>query len=655
MVRPISRNKLFLIFIFCFSVVNATAKVFTPGAELIKENINKIYYSIDTSANAIILYEKVCITPIFNGYGLCEHKNIKKIIKILTEAGKYYGNINDAAYFSEYSFAKFSKPEGKTYNWENDSLKVSNLDELNSTQEIENDYSIALKFSMPEVKAGSIIEYEYSLDEPMRYIFGYWPYQQTLPKLYSEVEVVTNGNFIYTNFTQTTVPFMKIDGQQEIADSMLPISYYTNFITGYDEAHRRWVKRNIKAYKDEPYVSNIQNYIEKILFQQRNYRDPDWKSINNLYTHNDYFLKELNDKNIDLLKLTYRVNANVKDSTQMAKNIFHYVRDNFTNNMSGIKYKQSLQNILDVRRGSVQKINLVLIGMLRLAGISCDPVLICTTENIRLNEKLPMTNLLNYMVTRIHVNGKDYMLDPVSKYLPFGILDPRCYNGYTRVIAKDSGYAISLTPDLLVDKDVMIVNTVNSDPNNYLLKFRHFYGNVHGPSNRREWLKDTAVVRDEVIKSLSAGFELVGYKIVNLENPDTTLMLEYTVKVSWTGNNVYMPSVLTQFYNGNPFKGTERQYPIEFPYAREDIYSLNLQLPEGYTFADTTSSTEYRYDDKTTMHYTAAYEPGSNMLQVSARLSRRETYFDKEDYTSLKKYFDDVISAQQTMYVFKKL
>ncbi len=667
MVRPILWNTFFIIFIFCFSVISTTAKVFIPGPDFIKENINKTSYPLDTSARAVVLYEKVYFTVYYsNKYGLCQHKNIRKIVKILTDAGKGYGDIKDEAYYNEFAFAEFTKPEGTTYNWEGNEIKKTKFDEASSKLESESDYLVALKFSMPEVKAGSIIEYEYSLDEPIKYIFGYWAYQEYLPKLYSEVEVTTDDRMRYTDFAQSTIPFKKIDDESEIIDSLLPSAYYTNFITAITSVHRRWVRKNIQAVKEEPFLSNIKNYTEKILFQSNTYPayvgrsivylnyDHTWKGINYGYIHNDYFLKELNDKNIDLLKLTYRVNANVKDSTQMAKNIFKYVRDNFTNNTSGIKYKQSLQNILDERRGNAMKINLVLIGMLRMAGIQCEPVIISTTANMKLKEDLPMATSLNYMVTKVYVSGKEYLLDPATKYTPFGVLNSNCYNGYSRVVTKDSGYAINLTPDLLVDKDVTIVNTVNADTNNYLLKFRHFYGNVHGPHNRREWIKDTTVVRDEIIKSLSAGFELVGYNIVNLQNPDTALVVEYTVKVPWAGNTIYMPSVLTQFYNGNPFKAAERQYPIEFPYAREDIYSLNLQLPVGYTFADSTSSAEYRYDDKTSMRYTAAYEPTNNMLQVSARLSRRETYFGREDYKSLKKYFDDVMNAQQTVYAFKK-
>jgi hypothetical protein len=32
----------------------------------------------------------------------------------------------------------------------------------------------------------------------------------------------------------------------------------------------------------------------------------------------------------------------------------------------------------------------------------------------------------------------------------------------------------------------------------------------------------------------------------------------------------------------NPFKAAERKYPVEMPYVRDDMYILNMQIPDGY-------------------------------------------------------------------------
>ncbi len=667
MIKSLLRYLFFLLLMIIPSS-DTFAKIYTPGPELIKENITKKSYSLDTSANAIVLYEKVYFyIYISTKYGLCQHKYVHKIIKVLTDEGKQYSDVADMAPLNNYYYFDFSQISGKTYNWRDNKMTESILDLSTVRKEAASNNVFLMKFSMPDVSAGSIIEYEFCLDEPLTDIFGFWPFQEKIPKLYSEVELKANNNMLYRDVTKTLYAFKTFADDSDVADTLVPLAFYNSKNLGDNFATRRWVRKNVPAYYDETYVTNIANYLEKIFFQVSlqvkftaggSYKfinfDPNWKEINHRFLSNEYFLKELESPSFTVTKQVYYATKNAHDSLQLAKNIFRYVRDNFSNSTTGITYKQTLEGLIDEKRGTTYKINLLLIGMLRIAGFKCDPVLISTTANMHMNDKLPITDFINYMVTKVQVAGNDYYLDPANKYVPFGVIDSKCYNGYARVVTKDSGYAVDLTPDMIVNRNVTIAKTVDVNPEHYTLHVKHYFGNIDAAYYRHKWKDDTANVKGLIISEIDKDLEIESFHLANLNNPDTALVLEYTVSLKWQAATVYMPVFLYQFYSKNPFKEVERKYPIELPYAREDSYLLDLSLPKGYDLADSVTSAYYEFSPQTNFRYLAEYNASEKQLHLNIHLSERKTYLESTDYPFLKKFYSDIISAQQTAYVFKK-
>jgi|GEM_PF-1730976 len=660
----------FIFFIFTFLACNeVSAEIYKPsGPEFFEQNLKKSRYELDTAADAIVLYEKVYFTVyISNKYGLCQHKYVHKIIKILTDEGKHYADVVDMAGFNKYYFAVFTDIAGKTYNWQDSKIKESILDPSTAKRESESSSLYSMKFSMPDVGVGSIIDYEFCLDQPLSDIFGFWPFQEKLPKIYSEVEVKTDNNMLYRDVSKSFYEFKKFDDGSNVVDTLIPMAFYNSVIAINNVSTRRWIRRNLVAYHEEPFVTNMQNYLEQIFFQvnvqlyyfsKGGYKYlnfvPNWKEINHRYLTNEYFLKELETPSMQVNKQVYYATGNTHDSLQLAKNIFRYVRDNFSVGTTGISYKQTLEELVDEKRGAAYKINLLLIAMLRKAGFSCDPVLITTTANMRMKETLPITDFIDYTATKVHVAGKDYFLDPANKYVQFGALSSKCYNGYARVVTKDSGYAISLTPDMMVNRDITIVKSVDETPDHYSLHIKHYFGNLVAANYRQKWKNDSVKIKDLISSEMQEGFELDSFRIVNFSNPDTVLSLEYTVSTKWQAATVYVPAFLYKFYAKNPFKELERNYPIEMPYAREDSYILDLAIPKGYKLADSVISTYYEFSPQTNFKYTAVFDTSAKQLHINAHLSERKTYFDNTDYLYLKKFYSDIISAQQTTYVFKK-
>src|SRR5690349_22677640 len=53
------------------------------------------------------------------------------------------------------------------------------------------------KFAIPDVKAGTVIEYQYEIMSPFTYNFRKWEFQADIPKVYSEYRTSIPGNYVY--------------------------------------------------------------------------------------------------------------------------------------------------------------------------------------------------------------------------------------------------------------------------------------------------------------------------------------------------------------------------------------------------------------------------------------------------------------------------
>ena len=94
--------------------------------------------------------------------------------------------------------------------------------------------------------------------------------------------------------------------------------------------------------------------------------------------------------------------------------------------------------MLKKNSGSVGDINLLLIAMLRRAGLQADPVVLSTREFGFNLASYPVLQKLNYVIARAKVNGKVYFLDAAHSQLGFGQL---AGNGH-RTVLRLSGPSI---------------------------------------------------------------------------------------------------------------------------------------------------------------------------------------------------------------------
>lgn len=642
---------------------------FQDKPEFFLEHLKKTSYSIDSKANAVVLYEVGTSTLTMDiDHSWKITRSVRRVIKILSAKGMDEANVAVRFYNKNHKY--FTNVEGKTYNLENGNLKVSKVDKHAVTTEAVNTAgnSAALgKFSMPAVKEGSVIDYTYELDEDFNFVFADWNFQDEIPVLYSELCAVFNSNLRVAAATRTSRDFIVYDTDvAKVPDSLVPLAYTSASHSTFAAANtiKRWVRRNINGYTEEPYVYNVANYLEGIELQASGFNNLGYDVLDNSTWDgfNNFIREEIkkfgnHGKNRDADDLAITLADNEKDSLLIAKKIYNYVKDSFIA-LSGSSFKiGTFRKVLESRNGSAIDINLFLIELLNAAGFRSNLVLSGSRNDFKLPKELPILDRVDHAICQVIIDGIPYYLEANEKYNAFGVLPDEYYSGFAWVVDK-KGYSINLDPSMCRNKNVIVVRSENTDISNYTIRVKENIGALQAGDKRKEWIKDSSAIRKDIythVKGFSGDVELMSYAVHGLTHTDSILQVEYVVKTNWDSNaTLYIVPSLYNYFTENPFKTANRQFPVEWPSATEFVYSLVLRLPDHYAIDEVTPSINYKLDDMDTYKYLIEYDKETNSLMLNTKLTMLKTYFDIDVYPDLKEFFNKIIAQQKKPCLIKK-
>src|SRR5205085_10865348 len=122
-----------------------------------------------------------------------------------------------------------------------------------------------------------------------------------------------------------------------------------------------------------------------------------------------------------------QVVAGIDDPLTKAKRVYEFVKQKFEwNGVYGLYSEYGLRKALDLGKGNVGDINLTLIASLVAADLNAEPVILSTRANGFPVELHPVLSDFNYVIARLTIDNKTYLLDATDDFLPFGLIPARC-------------------------------------------------------------------------------------------------------------------------------------------------------------------------------------------------------------------------------------
>ncbi|MES2862872.1 MAG: DUF3857 domain-containing protein [Bacteroidota bacterium] len=620
----------------------------------------------DTSAVAAVLFEKgktIFYYKADDGFSIETEVEVK--IKIYKKEG-YDWATKRVAYSigngSNNEIVTFSK--ANTFNLVNGKIVKTKLSNDGEFQEKNNEYWATKKITMPNVKEGSIIEYKYVVKSPFISKLDNWKFQSTIPVNYSEFTVAIPEYFYYNVYTRG---YEKINKTEDYKVRRIGFTSENSTISelNFNELVAKYYMENIPAFKSEPYLNTMENYLSSVEFELSSTRYPNsglkqysqsWEDVTKTIYNNDAFGKELDKINYYEEDLKVLLNEKFESDNAKINKIFEFVKNRMKwNDFVGIFTDKGVKNAYQNKTGNTTEINFILISMLRSAGFSANPILLATRDKA-LN-LYPSRTAYNYVICGVEVNNAVILLDATDKNATLNILPIRDINFLGRIIRKHgSSTDVSLTPKTHSKKTVLCYASISND------------GKISG--NIKEIVTDTRAYlfrRNngdtseenylEQIEKQNPGFEIKDYKIENKENLLEPIKEEYSFEDSKEIESIdgkyYFKPLLFFALDSNPFKAEKRDYPIDFIFPTSDSYTFTYTIPEGYVVESVPINTNIAMvDNIMSFKFLAGITGGK--VQIVCDFNTNVNFLEAEYYEALKAFYNQVFLKMNEKIILKK-
>lgn len=636
--------------------------------KLTPADLQKQVYSIDSSAKAVVIFESGSTEVEGNSKGWFSlvYKEYKRI-HILKKSGYGLADIEIPLYTSGSDEEELESLKAVTYNLEGGRVVETKLEKSNVFKEKRTRNLTIKKFTLPNVKEGSIIEYEYKVKSDFLHNVQPWSFQGSEPRLWSEYHLSVPQFLNFVFLSQGYLPFTIRDKKDRTANfsvqdnTTAQRSEVNTFSAGVSEY--RWAIQNVPELKKENFTSTIRNHTSRIQFQLSSYSYPlqqhdfmgTWPGLTKGLMESEYFGSALKNGNGWLSDVLKPLLADAKTDVEKARRLFTYVRDNITcTDHNGIYTDKSLKAVLKEKSGNVSEVNLLLTAMLRYADISADPVILSTTDHGYTSEVYPLRERFNYVVSRITVGSTTYMLDASHPRLGFGKLPTECYNGQARVVNTEATY-LKLLPDSLKERKVTSVFIHNDSKGSgvRISQLAGYYESVQirdkvKESGQDAFFKDIRKAYNIDISIKDAGFDSLN----KLEEP---VSMHYTFGMDLGNEDIlYINPMLSEGYKENPFKAAERFYPVEMPYTMDETYILSMDVPNGYEVDELPKQIAVKLNEDGDGYFEYLITQSNNIISMRSRIKLQRALFAPEEYESIREFFAMVVNKHSEQIVLKK-
>lgn len=613
-------------------------------------------YPKDSSANALVLYEngKSFVDP--TSYKLRTEEQHK--VKILNKDGFKHANITIPLYIKDNNaFEKIENIIATTYNLIDNNVTTTKLEKDQIFNEKFDEHHTLVKFTLPNVKEGSVITYSYTKVTPFMFNYRGWDFQSEIPKLYSEYNASIPGNWNYN---------IKLIGGKKLAVNETSIK--NACLTGGNGGsancfEARYVMKDMPAFIEEDYMTSKSNYLARLEYELKTFQGfngikndytKTWETVDDELKKDDNIGRQLT-KSVDTETL---LSADILNNTDMlikAQDIYKYVQDNYTwNEEYRIFQDTSVKNLIKNKSGNVSSINILLHNLLQQAGIEVKPILLSTRNNGFSTKLFPVISEFNYIKVQATINNKTYLLDAVDKYLHFGEIPFRCLNEYGRIfdfkngsdwidIQPSSISTIQYKAELSLDEKQTISGNVMAKNTGYhaLNKRKAYY------PNKTEYINK--------IHDKNAYLEISNHKVLSegktSENFIETYDVEYESAV--TGDNIYINPFLTKFFSENPFKLQERTYPIDFGYKDSYYYAFKLNFSDAYTVLEMPKEMALSLPNSKGQIIFSCSAIGNSIL-IILKVNFKEAIYEPEYYPYLKEFISKIVDIQTNSIILLK-
>ena len=600
-------------------------------------------------APAVILYRQVDRDDASHATNEYDYMRIK----ILTEEGRDQANVIIPFEKGRTSIinirARTIQPDGKIIEFDGKVYEQM----VEKTKGVK---YLAKTFTLPDVHAGSIIEYHYSIDFADHWIFGsHWLLSEDLftkkaiftLKPYQRYPWNVQWSWPAGLPLGTTPPTEGPDHTVRMTSENIPAFIAEDYMPPVNEVKFRV----LFTYRDEPFESNVDKYwkqfAKKKIGQIEGFADKKKameEAVKSIVSASDA-------PEVKLRKIYDRVQQIPNASYMPAKSEEQRKREN-------IKENKDVEDLWKHQYGDGVELTWLFLGLARAAGFEAYPCLVSGRSDYFFRKERVNGMELDANVVLVKVGGKDQYFDPGSAFTPYGLL-PWMETGVAGMrFDKNGGTWIQTempaSSETRIERNAQLKLTTEGDLEG---KLKVTFTGLEALDRRIRQRNEDETARkknleDEVKNYIPAGSEVELINTPEWKNGNVLLTAEFNLKVpgwlSAAGKRALLPTGLFGASEKHLFEHANRIWPVYFKYPFETVDDITVALPDGWKVDNQPKDMDR---DAKAVEFKLEVKNDGGAVRIKRQLRSDVVMVGKEHYSILRNFYQLVKSEDEQQIV----
>lgn len=501
------------------------------------------------------------------------------------------------------------------------------------------------KFALPGVRAGSLIEYEYGRFSKNYNGLRDWYFQTELPAMLSIYNLVIppNHEFAYKISKSPLLPIIVKNDK-------------SNGSTYFEMS-------NIAGLRDEPFMDAKNDYLQKVEFQLAGYAGTfggktrymtTWAELSRELLSNPSFGGQLN-RNVGADELLNEAKSLANPYERM-KLIYHHIQKNIFNKSFRTLYiEDGVKEAWKNKIGNSAEVNLLLINLLKAAGLEVYPLLVSGRGHGKVKEDYPFLDQFNNVLAWVVIDDKKYVLDASGAYTPPFMIPPDVVNTKAYIVDRKKGGIIELEEKKKKDKNKIILTaTISPDGiiNGNALVRSYDYARLE---RKQSYLKSKDQLLAEYFTDAHPGIKTDSFVVGNVDNDSAALEQKFHYQLPINASGEYRLLNLNMFsgMQNNPFISDIRFTDVNYGCLQDHEILELITLPEGWVPESLPADTRLITPDNS-ISCARWITFANNNLNILFRIEFNRSVFDSGDYSTLKEFFKKMTNMLNEQVILKQ-
>jgi len=503
-------------------------------------------------------------------------------------------------------------------------------------------------FAFPAVEDGVILEYQLRTVHRRYSFLDPWYFQSELYTLRSEFSLLLYPGFTYNYLGKNLPEAVREPVQEEFYAGRVKVNKYA------------WKLQDLFPIENEPMRGLRKDYQRSLYYQLVSYRD----AHNNIQFAENW--AEIGDRLMPPIlnfidggkvieKLADSLCAGLETEEEKAERLYMFVRDEIerrggsTSGYSGFSH-ENVKQLLEKKYGYVDENNLLLMALLRVAGIEAHPLMIGTRSYSSFSRGVCQLWQFNHLLCYVPAYPNGYALDTGDRSVPYPCLpaDDRVAGGV--LLKGKESEAIQLThAERKSGRTVTAVIALRDDGSAVCSTHVSLCGyEMAGYDELRDEPDKRENIKNNILRNRDLDYQVHHASVFCDTVADTMcfdFLLEFPDLAEVVGENLlFAPCVF--FPIENTFSAERRQFPIDFKYSVDYKYRIQVTFPPGMKLAEAPEDASFQTQG---INYSRMVYPQSDQIAIHSSMSITQPMIRPNHYAAVKEIFDVLVNTGSAM------